>query len=326
MESQSSGSVGNPLGISAMVNRLSTVKKRSRGTVQLALTPYAISGYLRLFGLKKSRLVRSLALPVDPLGGSETDLPSIDVAVPCGPNDIAMLPVVLDRVKNGSTNPIARKFAVVPPRLLSQAQDLAGDRFTVVDEALLLGPEVLDLVMVRFPTRSNWVVQQLVKVAFVLQSEAPGVLILDADTMLLKPRTWLTSRGVQVLTPTMEWHQDYYNFLRTVSPPSWPGPRYSFVPHHMLMQPDVLRSVMEQSGLRELHDLVQALGCETDYPNQSMFCIEYELYAQGMLAIRPEDVALAKWSNIGVRRTPDAIAHSEAVGDFMSVSLHHYLD
>jgi hypothetical protein len=57
-----------------------------------------------------------------------------------------------------------------------------------------------------------------------------------------------------------------------------------------------------------------------------MFCIEYELYAQGMLAIRPEDVALAKWSNIGVRRTPDAIAHSEAVGDFMSVSLHHYLD
>ena len=31
--------------------------------------------------------------------------------------------------------------------------------------------------------------QQLVKIAFVLQSEAPGVLIIDADTMLLKPRT-----------------------------------------------------------------------------------------------------------------------------------------
>jgi hypothetical protein len=325
MESQSSGSVGNPLGLSAMVNRLSTDKERSRGTVQLALTPYAISGYLRSLGLNKSRLVRSLTLPVDPLGGSEAHLPSIDVAVPCGPNDIAMLPIVLDRVKNGSTNPIAQKFAVLPPRLLAQAQDVAGDRFTVVDEALLLGPDVLDLVMARFPTRRNWVVQQLVKVAVVLQSEAPGVLILDADTMLLKPRTWLTRRGVQVLTPTMEWHQDYYNFLRTVCPPSWPEPRYSFVPHHMLMQPEVLRSVMTQIGLGGLHDLAEALGCEADYANQSMFCIEYELYAQGMLATRPEDVALAKWSNIGARRAPDLIAHPEATGNYMSVSLHHYL-
>ena len=33
--------------------------------------------------------------------GSETNLPLIDVAVPCGPNDIVMLPVVLDRVENG---------------------------------------------------------------------------------------------------------------------------------------------------------------------------------------------------------------------------------
>jgi hypothetical protein len=325
MEPHSSGTVGHPLGLSAMVNRLSTVKRRSRGAVQLALTPYAISGYLRSFGLNKSRLVNSLALPVDPLGGSVTHLPSIDVAVPCGPNDIALLPMVLDRVENGSSNPIARRFAVVPPRLLAQAQDLARERFTVVDETLLLAPDVRELVMARFPTRRNWVVQQLVKVAFVLQSEAPGVLILDADTMLLKPRTWLTPRGAQVLTPTIEWHQDYYNFLRTVWPTSWPAPRYSFVPHHMLMQPEVLRSVMTQIGLEGLHDLAEALGCEADYPNQSMFCIEYELYAQGMLATHPEDVALAKWSNIGARRAPDLIAQPEAAGNYMSTSLHHYL-
>ena len=94
----------------------------------------------------------------------------------------------------------------------------------------------------------------------------------------------------------------------------------------MLMQPKVLRSVLTQLGLRGLHDLVESLGYETDYPNQSMFCIEYELYAQGLLATSPNQVALAKWSNIGVKRTRDAIAHPEAVGDFMSVSLHHYLD
>lgn len=94
----------------------------------------------------------------------------------------------------------------------------------------------------------------------------------------------------------------------------------------MLMQPKVLRNVTEQSGLPILHDIVETLGCEVDYLNQSMFCIEYELYVQGMLAIHPADVALAKLTNIGARRAPDLIADPKAAGNYMSVSLHHYLD
>lgn len=68
--------------------------------------------------------------------------------------------------------------------------------------------------------------QQLVKIAFVLQSETPEVLIIEADTMLLKPRNWPTSSGDQVLAPTVEWHQDYYDFLQKVRPHGWSVSRY----------------------------------------------------------------------------------------------------
>lgn len=316
---------GSVLGLSATLRRLSTTKDRSQLSAHLALLPYSVTGYLGKLGLDMGRLVRSIALPSDPLADTPGPLPPIDVVVPCGPNDLGMLAEVTGRAQVGSTNRIATTVVVAPPKSVQEARRVVASEVEVIDETDLLGHQLVENVGAAFPVRRNWVIQQLVKVAFVLQSDAKGVLVLDADTLLLKPRVWLNEKGEQALTPTLEWHSDYYEFLSRLSRDRWPNPAYSFVPHHMLMQPSELRRTLTSLQVDGLEGLMTAIGRQADYANQSMFCIEYELYAQGMMVRTPERVALAKWCNTSATRTQGILSRPEVVGDYMSLSLHHYL-
>jgi hypothetical protein len=325
MQSGNTTDMGSVFGLSATLRRLSTTQDRSRFSTHIALLPYKVTGYMGRLGLDEGRLIRTIALPNDPLADAPGPLPPIDVVVPCGPNDLSMLADVTGRVQAGSTNRIANTIAIVPPKSMEEAKRVVPSGVQVVDETDLLGHRLVENVGAAFPARRNWVLQQLVKVAFVLQSDARGVLVLDADTLLLKPRVWLDEKGTQALTPTFEWHSDYYEFLSKLSQGQWPNPSYSFVPHHMLMQPMEFRRTLTSLQMGTIDDLVAALGRETDYANQSMFSIEYELYAQGLMANSPQSVALAKWCNTSSTRNQSLASHPEAVGDYMSLSLHHYL-
>jgi len=285
------------LGLSANLERLSVAHKLPTPLVGAALAPYDWTGYLRKHGLERGRLTKTLSLPIDPLATDAQNLPPIDVVIPGGPGDVEVLPRVVESAPNGATNPIGSIQVVAPPSTVKDLRYLIGTGIDLIDENDLLGTSVVSLIAHRFPMRRNWVLQQLVKVGSVIASQAHGVLILDADTLLLRPRTWLTSDSRQILTPTIEWHQPYYDFLARLSDGGWAGPEYSFVPHHMLMQPDVLTSLLESLEIYGLDGLVDALGDESQYQTESMFCIEYELYAQGLRILSPQSAVLAKWSN-----------------------------
>lgn len=316
-------SIRSQLGLSATIERLSIARRLPSPLVTTALMPYAGTGYLHKHGLDAERLSRTLSLPVDPLATHAKALPCIDVVIPCGPSDVGVLPGVIESAPKGTTNSIRKIQVIAPPTIISPLKNAVGAGVDFVDENDLLGAAVISMIGTRFPTRRNWVLQQAVKVASVLASQADGVLVLDADTLLLRPRTWLTSDGRQILTPTIEWHQPYYDFLRRLSRGQWRTPTYSFVPHHMLMQPQLMARLLADLGIDGLDGLVSTLGHESDYETESMFCIEYELYAQGILNRSPTTAVLAKWSNRNVpreRRLP-----INQAGPYMSVSQHHYL-
>ena len=316
-------SVRNQLGLSATIDRLSVARRVPTPLVHAALAPYTRTGYLRRRGLDAKRLIETLSLPVDPLSGAEGDLPAIDVVIPCGPGDAEMLPRVMESAPSGASNPIRRIQVVAPPSVITTLRPAVDSNTDLIDENDLLGAAVVASIGKRFPSRRNWVLQQVVKVACVTSSQAPGVLILDADTILLRQRTWLTSDGRQVLTPTIEWHQPYYDFLGRLSNEQWKAPEYSFVPHHMLMQPELMARILVTLEITGLDGLVSALGDESRYQAESSFCSEYELYAQGLLNLSPASVALAKWSNRNVSREREIPV--DKLGRYMSVSQHHYL-
>lgn len=311
------------IGLSATLEQLSTARRFPEPLVRTALAPYAQTGYLGKHGLDARRLAKTLSLPVDPLAIPLGNLPPIDVVIPCGPGDFEVLPAVIEAVPNGTSNPIRRIQIVTPPTLTRTLKTAVDPSVELVDENDLLGAAIVTSIGDRFPRRRNWVLQQLVKVASVIASDADGVLILDADTILLRPRTWLTLDDRQVLTPTIEWHQPYYDFLSRLSQGQWQAPEYSFVPHHMLMQPGKLGLILEGLRINGVEGLFSALGEESDYSTGSMFCIEYELYAQGLLHHSPNSAVLAKWSNRNVSR--ERQLSTRDTWRYMSVSRHHYL-
>jgi hypothetical protein len=164
----------------------------------------------------------------------------------------------------------------------------------------------------------------------VLSSTADGVLIVDADTILLKKRNWLSSDGSQLLFPTWDYQFSYYEFLDSLNMcPTKPD--HYFVSHHMLMQPRFMNEALKASGFKDVDDLISHV-CEYHFADQnSPFCVKYEFYGQFMWTHHRELVQLAKWGNMSVPRASFTAAElsfesiSTTYQDYASVSLHSYL-
>jgi len=153
----------------------------------------------------------------------------------------------------------------------------------------------------RFGSRDTWVLQQLLKVSAVVSSTASAVLIVDSDTLLLNQRNWLEDSGKQILTPSEEFHPDYYLFLSVLGI-SAEIPEYTFISHHMIMQPIILREILKKIDLADINNLISYCVSNSNPNSESPFCIEYELYGQYMMKYRRGEISLEKWSNLAISK------------------------
>lgn len=149
-----------------------------------------------------------------------------------------------------------------------------------------------------FGPRSGWVLQQLLKIYYAKNSKSPGILIVDADTILLRNRVWLDSNSVQILMPTWERHTPYYDFLRINSYKIGDN-IFSYISHHMLIQPKILREMLVNYGLDNLDVTIDKISKFSSSGN-SPFSIDYEMYAQYLIAVHPVLVRYEKWANFSV--------------------------
>lgn len=262
------------------------------------------------------------------------DYPAIEILFVTTKKDFEILVHSIRAAQESTSHhPRSTTSVLVPDAEHDQASKLLSQGFRdvrVLRESDFLTIEQMSNIRNRFGKRSGWVIQQLLKVEFVSRSQQMGVLIVDSDTLILNPRIWLDKSGSQLLTPTWEWHQPYYDFLENAGFEAG-SLKQSFVSHHMLMQPQHLRDARLFLGWQNLDFLIEYLILKSDIHAQSPFCIEYELYAQFMLKFHPEKVTLAKWSNIGISRetgnldTQIRFIKNSLSSKFASVSLHAYL-
>ena len=122
---------------------------------------------------------------------------------------------------------------IVPSRDIAACQKLLmGCEYQVeiVDESELVSQKHFKKLTHVFGNRNTWVLQQLLKVQGVLTSKSDAVLILDSDTVLLRPRPWFSPAGHQILMPSMEYNDSYYQFLAKLNI-SELVPQYSFISH-----------------------------------------------------------------------------------------------
>jgi hypothetical protein len=180
-----------------------------------------------------------------------------------------------------------------------------------------------------FGSRANWIYQQLLKVEFISRSVNHYCLIVDADTILLKPRLWLDQDWKIGLTPTDEENPDYHQFLMVMEVISH-SPTTSFVPHHMFYDVESFRLLMSTIGFHDPKSVVALIDKNMNKLSASPVSIDYELYGQWMLTQNPNKVNLIKWSNIGVPKSKAAMILKRRIflsfiGIFYnSISFHDY--
>lgn len=222
---------------------------------------------------------------------------------------------------------------ITPDRYVAELEDLMKDQIVKVEkESTYFDEEVLNLLERNFYTRHGWVLQQLLKLKYVMDSQAAGVLLVDSDTLLLEERNWLNNDGSQLLTPTWEYHRPYYEFLDLLGV-SQLEPEFTFVSHHMMMQPKIVVELFHHLGWKDTSDLVGLICSLPTNGDQSPFSLDYELYAQYLYNKHPDKVVLGKWSNKSITRNAsfdntDSLIETAVLdysGRFASLSFHSYL-
>jgi len=227
----------------------------------------------------------------------------IEILVVVAGKDIHLLQHCLKSAILCTRNRISRITTISPPgdvELCAEALSGIAASFEVecLDENDFFGTKWLTNLRNKFGKRFGWVFQQLITLKFVQESSAKGVLVLDADTLLLKPVDWLDSNGNQLMLVSLEKHKPYYNFLSVVmNTPE--DPKFTFVTHHMLFQPHFVRRILDNS-VGEIDSLIQELLEFEHKDTQSPVCLEFEFYGQGMMLFFEEKIQLRKFANVGV--------------------------
>lgn len=265
------------------------------------------------------RQVLSLVQPRDPLSLEEPAI--IDVVIPCHPKDFARLPLVLDGVRQTVKNPIHSIRLITPNNSKTELQFRFPNVKVIADETLL-SKELFIVVQNSYPaSRHSWIRQQLLKFMAVLSSEAVGSLVVDSDTVLLSPRTWLDTAGRQCLDIAFEYHLPYMTHLRDfLQISNFPA---SFVTHHQLMQRRILQEIFGFDG-KGLSDWIKSGD-----PSEASPISDYETYGQFLVTKHHSLVKFSKWNNtssiFNSKTDPDYTTIKRHYKNFSSVSFHSYL-
>jgi hypothetical protein len=287
------------------------------------------------------RALISLCQPIDPLRRAR-QLPPIELVIPFVEKDLAALPIVLAAAKRNIRNPLAPVTLITPrgadglgprfssPESLKALETLLTENpdVRVLFDQDILGTALLNELNARFgkgDRNAGWVLQQLIKFSAAQQSAEVGALMLDADTVMLSPKTFVRSNKRQLLQIANEYHTDFMRHVLTYFgvPKKY---RLSFITHHQLMQPEVVRRMFPKGS----ESLLEWWKSSTDATGRDLS--EYETYGCFLAHHYPERVAYGSFGNLfsphlarfmrDLRET--GLSPEQLIPDYCTVSFHSW--
>lgn len=306
---------------------------------QINVTPplYMLSGFrflsrLQFFEANHKfqllfRLMETSRIPNAVVQETKNKTTDLEILFVCSGKDLVILPAAISAAISATTaHEISKISIVVPTSIIHEVESVCGHidlSFEVISEETLISSHIFNKLKESFYARAGWVYQQLLKIEYVSNSNASGVLVCDADTLLIQPRLWLNSDGQQILTPTWEWHPPYYEFLSRFDLTQI-KPIYTFVPHHMLMQPSFMVEARKLLQWRNIEETVDYLIANRKEKDLSPFSIDYELYAQYLYKFHQDKIILSKWANVALNRDEKNMT-VELYAKYNSISFHDHL-
>jgi Family of unknown function (DUF6492) len=172
--------------------------------------------------------------------------------------------------------------------------------------------------------RSGWLFAQLLKLSVDTMASEDHVLVIDADTVLIRPQTF-THRGAVVALVSSEYHPPYFTAYRALLDEQ-PVSRLSFIAHHTVMNRRTLADLKVLIQSRRKHPWWQAILEVCDFSCLSCFA-DYELYGNYNLS-RNRPIVRRWWANSPLSRNHMSSLddlHYRFGSQFRTVSFHHYI-
>lgn len=214
---------------------------------------------------------------------SPTSLPAeegveVDVVIPVTEKDLRILPLALRGTRENIAHTI-KDIYVVAPESEKIREFCADERLRFVEERSVLGygPKKVGLKITKPPCdRSGWLYQQLLKLSGGVGT-APYFITIDADHILLRKHTFITTGGKHVFYRSREHHAPYYDNLRRLMGME-AGQGLSYVAHKMVFERDTLARLREEIEKRNPGKTWDRAIIDSVDRNEISGFSEFELY------------------------------------------------
>lgn len=234
----------------------------------------------------------------------ENTYPDIELVIVATQKDFKILGDSIKAALRSSVNRIKLLSIVVPPQDILICKHLMENlnieiNYLVINENDIINQNLRKVIKESSDNRYGWLIQQFIKINLALTSQSEGVLVLDADTLLLGRNIWLDQDGNQKLVVANYKYQPYFDFLRDL------GflvikPKFSFVTHHMLFQPNIMKSILKFLGCESFESFVyKVLEAKNNNKVESL-SIDFELYGQFALNTFSQKMRLARFCNLSL--------------------------
>lgn len=221
------------------------------------------------------------------------DIP-LDIYIPISLKDLISLEKVILNAKKYIKHPINEIYVVAAPES-KIIQACNNQDVTFVDEKIVLGYDKNSLnYKVNDTNRAGWLFQQLLKLGADKIVKTENFLILDADTIFIKPKVFFF-KGKLILDQSEERHEVYHNvYQELLKRPT--SNLLSFITHYMIFNKEHLRSLKMEIESIHKKKWDQAIISCVNYNELSGFS-EYELYGNYLSEIRPNKFKREYWFN-----------------------------
>jgi hypothetical protein len=231
----------------------------------------------------------------------------IDVVIPCVEKDLSTLNLCIRGIRENGVN-IRRIIVVSKKRLTEEAEwfNESNYPFSFQEVATALArnnPKVLKLLL-KEGARTGWYYQQLLKfyAPLVISDISSNVLVLDADTIFLRPVAFLNRNGGGMYNPGQEYYSSYFEHGARLIPGFYKYfPKYSGISHHMIFQRSVIEALLKEAEYHHDNAPFWQIFCQLVDPKHLFYsgASEYEIYFNYIFSHTNQvSIRKLKWKNI----------------------------
>lgn len=249
-------------------------------------------------------------------------LPRIDILIPAIEKDLGTLPYVVDALRKHVRHPIGQVLIVAPrKKRIVELCRVKGCRFVDEDTVLPITKKNIHYSSKTWE-RSGWLYQQLLKLGSAKFCKSDYYLVVDADTVLIRPHVFRT--GGKTVFYCRSWSQpEYFVTYRKLMGKKAAGPS-SFVTHYMLFEKAKVAELKREIEARHKMSWYKAIIKSINRQKQFGFS-EFETYGNFLYSKAPGRLILRKACNKSLHLAAGQLTAERLKGfaaRYRSISLH----